>query len=112
MGGEQAEQRVFSFLAPLSAALKQIATGEGRAIIDMLDNAPPGPVETRWGLGFREYDECVDYIRANNMEAPEGGVVLPLRYTVSELPSYSVVPSNALWRDPARECSSPVSMPG
>jgi hypothetical protein len=29
-------------------------------------------------------------------------VALPLPYTVYERPSYSVVPSNALWRDPAR----------
>src|SRR5207244_9458729 len=35
-------------------------------------------------------------------EAPEGGVALPLRYTAYEQPSYSIVPSNALWRDPAR----------
>ena len=42
------------------------------------------------------------HIRANNIVAPEGGVALPLRYTVCEEPSYSVVSSNALWRDPAR----------
>ncbi len=88
--------------AATTAALTQITEGQGQAIIDMLDNAPPGPVETRWGIGFRDYDECVDYIRANDIEAPEGGVALPLRYSISELPSYSVVPSNELWRDPAR----------
>ena len=32
----------------------------------------------------------------------EGGLALPLPYTVYERPTYSVVPSNALWRDPAR----------
>ena len=85
------------------AALRQIAEGEEQAVIDRIKNAPPGPIETRWGVGFRTYDECLDYIRANNIEAPEGGVALPLRYTVYEQPSYSVVPSNALWRDPARE---------
>jgi hypothetical protein len=31
----------------------------------MIDNARPGPTETRWGVGFRDYDECMDYIRAN-----------------------------------------------
>src|SRR5260370_41497728 len=36
------------------------------------------------------------------MKAPPGGVALPLPYTVYERPSYSVVPSNAIWRDPAR----------
>ena len=45
----------------------------------------------------------MEHIRANGIEAPEGGVALPLRYTVYEHPSYSVVSSNALWRDPARK---------
>ena len=88
--------------AAMQTALQQIAEGTGRAVTDMLDNAPPGPIETKWGVGFREYAECLEYIRANDIEAPEGGVALPLRYTVSEQPSYSIVPSNALWRDPAR----------
>ena len=29
-------------------------------------------------------------------------MALPLPYAVYERPSYSVVPSNAIWRDPAR----------
>ena len=87
--------------AAMEAALRQVAEGEGQAVIDMIDNAPPGPIETRWGLGFRSYAECLEYIRANNIEAPEGGVALPLRYTVYEQPSYSIVSSNAIWRDPA-----------
>ena len=88
--------------AAVEAALEQIAGGEGQALIDRIENAPPGPIETKWGLGFREYEECLDHIRANGIEAPEGGLALPLRYTVYEQPSYSIVPSNALWRDPAR----------
>ena len=88
--------------AAIEAALKQIADGEGQALIDRIENAPPGPIETEWGLGFREYEECLDHIRASGIEAPEGGLALPLRYTVHEQPSYSIVPSNALWRDPAR----------
>jgi hypothetical protein len=88
--------------AATEAALKQIADGDGRAAMDMLDNAPPGPIETKWGVGFREYEECMSYIRAHNIVAPEGGVALPLRYSINEHPSYSVVPSNALWDDPAR----------
>jgi hypothetical protein len=85
----------------LEDALAQIAGGKGQQVIDMLENAPPGPVETKWGLGFRDYEECLQYIRDNNIEAPEGGVALPLRYTIYEHPTYSIVPSNALWRDPA-----------
>ena len=87
-------------------ALAQIAEGKGQAVTDMIDNAPPGPIETKWGVGFRDYDECLDYIRANNIEAPEGGLTLPLHYTVRDQPSYAVVSSNALWRDPAREADA------
>jgi len=51
------------------------------------------------GLGFRDYDECLKYIRqSNSIKAPKGGVALPLPYTVYERPTYSVVPSNAVWR--------------
>jgi hypothetical protein len=69
----------------------------------MIDKAPPGPIATKWGVGFRSYSECLEYIRANNIKAPEGGVALPLRYTVYEHPSYSIVSSNSLWRDPGRK---------
>ena len=92
--------------AAMEAALRQVAEGEEQAVIDMIDKAPPGPIETKWGVGFRSYAECLDYIRAHNIEAPEGGVALPLPYSVLEQPSYSVVPSNALWRDPAREAEA------
>ena len=54
------------------AALRQIAEGEEQAVIDRIKNAPPGPIETRWGVGFRTYDECLDYIRANNIDRPGG----------------------------------------
>jgi len=84
-------------------ALQLIEAGEGQAIIDLIESAPSGPIETKWGLGFRRFSECLDYIKDNNIEAPEGGIAVPLRYTVSEQPSYSVVSSNALWRDPSRE---------
>ncbi|MCH7744120.1 MAG: hypothetical protein IIB71_15855, partial [Proteobacteria bacterium] len=49
--------------AATEAALIQIAEGEGQAVIDMLDNAPPGPIETKWGVGFRRYSECLEHIR-------------------------------------------------
>ena len=55
--------------AALEDALTQIAEGEGQRVFDMIENAPPGPIETRWGLGFRDYDECMDYIRANGADA-------------------------------------------
>ncbi len=83
-------------------ALKQIADGEGQAIIEMLENAPPGAIQTKWGPGFRRYAECLEYIKASDVEVPEGGLALPLRYSIHEEPSYSVVSSNALWRDPER----------
>jgi hypothetical protein len=74
-----------------------------RLLPAFLDRAPPGPIKTKWGLGFRDYDECVKYIHeSNSIKAPEGGLALPLPCTVYERPSYSVVPSNALWRDPER----------
>ena len=86
----------------LEDALAEIATGEWERVVDMIDKAPPGPIKTRWGLAFHDYDECMRYIReSNSLKAPEGGVVLPLAYTVHERPSYSIVPSNAVWRDPA-----------
>src|SRR5271154_532760 len=89
--------------AAIQDALAEIAEGEAQRVIDMIDKAPPGPIETRWGLGVRDYDECLKYIRqSNSIKAPKGGLALPLPYTVYERPSYSVVPSNALWRDPAR----------
>src|SRR5262245_49855286 len=88
--------------AALEAALRQIAEGEEQAVIDRIANAPPGPIATKWGVGFRSYAECLEYIRANHIAAPAGGVALPLPYTVLEQPSYSIVSSNALWRDPAR----------
>src|SRR5438477_5347458 len=84
-------------------ALAEIAEGEGQRVIDMIDKAPPGPIKTKWGLGFRDYDECLKYIRqSNSIKAPAGGVALPLPYTVYERSSYSIVPSNAIWRDPER----------
>src|SRR5207237_5731959 len=87
----------------LEDALAEIAEGEGPRVIDMIDKAPPGPIKTKWGIAFRDYDECVEYIRqSNSIKAPPGGVALPLPYTVYERPTYSVVPSNAVWRDPAR----------
>jgi len=68
----------------------------------MIENAPRGPIETRWGLGFREFSEYLDHINAKGIEAPEGGLALLLPYTIYEQPTYSVVSSNAFWRDPAR----------
>src|SRR6516225_8132901 len=41
----------------LEDALAEIASGESQRLTDMLDKAPPGPIKTKWGLGFRDYDE-------------------------------------------------------
>ena len=88
--------------AATEAALRQIAEGEGQAVIDRIENAPPGPIETQWGVGFRTYSECLEHIRASNIEVPEGGLAVPLSYSVYEHPTYSIVSSNALWQDPTR----------
>ena len=56
--------------AALEDALAEIAEGEGQRVIDMIDKAPPGPIETRWGLGFRGYDECLEYIRVEQHQSP------------------------------------------
>ena len=88
--------------AAVADALAQIASGEGQQVTDLIENAAPGPIETKWGQGFRRYAECLDHIKANGPKAPEGGLALPMRYTVMEVPSYSVVPSNAIWKDETR----------
>ncbi len=87
----------------LDDALQLISEGKGQSVIDWIDNAPAGAIDTKWGKGFRTYNECMAYINEQGIEAPEGGLALPLRYTVHEQPSYSIVSSNALWRDPARQ---------
>ena len=89
--------------AALEDAFAYIAKGEGQRLIEKLQNTPTGPVETKWGPGFRDYEECLEYIRANNIAAPEGGIAVPLAYTVYEQPTYSVVRSNMLWGDPAQQ---------
>src|ERR1700743_3030300 len=57
----------------LKDALAEIATGEMERVIDMIAKAPPGPIQTKWGVAFRDYDECIKYIRqSNSIKAPEG----------------------------------------
>src|SRR6476619_2237009 len=59
----------------LEDELIEIASSENQRVIDMSDHSPPGPMKTRWGLAFRDYDECVRYSReSNSLKAPEGGV--------------------------------------
>jgi hypothetical protein len=93
--------------AALEAALAMIAGGEGQRVIDSIDAAPGGRMETKWGTGFRKFADCVAHIRENTITAPEGGLALPLPYTIYEQPTYSVVPSNAIWHDPARAADAP-----
>src|SRR5436189_1687311 len=45
--------------AATEAALRLIATGEGQAVTDMLEKGPAGPIETKWGIGFRSFAECL-----------------------------------------------------
>src|SRR5579859_8197814 len=51
--------------AAMEAAFRQLAEGQGKALSEMLDNAPISPIKTKWGIGFRSYAECLEYIRAN-----------------------------------------------
>src|SRR5436309_12551951 len=43
----------------LEDALAEIAEGEGQGVAYMIANAPPGPIKTKWGIGFRDYYECL-----------------------------------------------------
>src|SRR5258707_15487285 len=73
--------------AALQDALAEIAEGEAQRVIDMIAKAPAGPIKTKWGLGFRDYDECLKYIReSNRIKAPPGGVALPRPYTRYDRP--------------------------
>src|SRR5436189_6298843 len=45
----------------LEDALAEIASGESQRVTDMIDKALPGPIKTKWGIGFRDYDECLNY---------------------------------------------------
>ena len=40
--------------AAIEAAIRQIREGEEQAVIDMIENAPPGPIETKWGRWLSE----------------------------------------------------------
>ena len=84
-------------------AFRLIENGEGQKVVDWIENAESGPIETPWGTAFRTYEECMEHIRETGIVAPEGGVALPLRYTVHEEPSYSIVSSNAFWQDASLE---------
>src|SRR5271154_3923852 len=55
--------------AATEAVFRQLAEGKGHALSEMLESAPPGPIKTKWGIGFRTYAECLNYIRANNIKA-------------------------------------------
>ncbi len=88
--------------AALEAAFAELDNEERAKVVELIESGPTGPIETKWGVGFRNYDECLAYICEQGIEAPEGGLALPLPYTICERPTYSVVPSNAIWHDPAR----------
>lgn len=86
----------------LKDALALVAEGEADRVIEMIERAPPGPIETKWGAGFRTYEECLGHIRDQGIEAPAGGLALPLPYTIYDRPTYSIVPSHSIWRDPTQ----------
>ena len=73
------ETRLAYYHAEFAASELEITAGEGQRVTDMIAKAPPGPIKTKWGIAFRDYDECVTYIRqSNSIKAPPGGVALPL----------------------------------
>ena len=73
--------------AALDDALAEIASGESQRLTDMIDKAPPGPIKTKWGVAFRSYDECLNYIRqSNSIKAPPGGLALPLAEAFGHFP--------------------------
>ena len=74
-------------------AFQLVADGEAQALAERLANAPPGPIETEWGPGFRGYDECLSHIRASSIGVAEGELAVPLRYSVHERQTYSIVSS-------------------
>lgn len=59
-----------------------------------------GPIETRWGTGFRRYPDCLSYIESAGMNErlAEGELIVPLRYIAAEEPTFSHVPSNSVWK--------------
>src|SRR5271169_2541377 len=83
--------------AALQDALAEIAEGEGQRVIDMVAKAPPGPIKTKWGLGFRDYDEvCELHPPVEQHQSPgrrrgAGAALYGLRAA-----DHSVVPSNAV----------------
>lgn len=79
-------------------AFKQLATGTVQETQTYYKSQPPGGIKTKWGVGFKTYEECIAHINANPVELDEGAVYLPLRYTVDEEPSYSHVGSNQIWK--------------
>ena len=88
--------------AATAAALDQIRDSKNEHSELDITTDLNGGIRTKWGFGFMEYDQCVAYINKNKFDVPEGGAALPLRYSINEQPSYSIVPSNALWKDPNR----------
>ena len=60
----------------------------------------PGPIKTKFGVGFKSHGECLRHIEENvSMDLADGEIVVPLRYIASEEPTFSHVPSNSCWKD-------------
>ena len=58
----------------LQAAFEELSKPERSEVIELIENGPSGPVKTKWGIGYRSYDECVAYIKEKGIKAPEGGL--------------------------------------
>ncbi len=56
----------------LKDALALAADDEGPNLVARIENAPPGPIETKWGPGFRTCEDCLAYINEQGIAAPEG----------------------------------------
>ena len=83
-------------------AISLAAAGDVQRIIEGIENSEKGPIETPWGIGFRTHEECLEHIQSDAFDVPKECLGVPLRYTIHEEVSYSIVPSNSLWRDPTR----------
>ena len=69
-------------------ALAKIASGETSRAAEMIENAPPGPIETQWGPASAATPSAWSTSASERHQGPDGGVALPLPYTVDERSTY------------------------
>src|ERR1700674_2439315 len=56
----------------LKDAVAEATSADSRRVSATIENAPPRPIQTQWGPGFRSYGECLAHIRAEGITAPDG----------------------------------------